>query len=170
MVELSGGHLTCDLPRYLKDHVRGFWGQRDLLNDTAAKFACGDFKIMRELRTWFLHVHAGQDVQVWGMDLPVKNVYRMFLLGAFRLPISWENHHELLNAIPILWNLGRGLDNPVKILEELKKSNRRHSVSRSQILKLKSYIGNAKTCSPKRPKGKKARSINPLEYNEPSSP
>jgi len=57
MVELSGGHLTCDLPRYLKDHVRGFWGQRDLLNDAAAKFACGDFKIMRQLRTWFFHVH-----------------------------------------------------------------------------------------------------------------
>ncbi|CAG8658021.1 10211_t:CDS:2 [Funneliformis caledonium] len=169
MVELSGGHLTCDLPRYLKDHVRGFWGQRDLLNDAAAKFACGDFKIMRQLRTWFLHVH-GQDVQVWGMDLPVKNVYRMFLLGAFRLPISWENHHELLSAIPILWNLGRGLDNTIKILEELKKSNRRHSISRSQVLKLKSYIGDTKTCSPKRPKGKKARSINPLKYNEPSSP
>ena len=53
MVELSDGHLTCDLPRYLKGHVRGFWGQHDLLNDAATKFACGDFKIMRQLRTWF---------------------------------------------------------------------------------------------------------------------
>lgn len=30
-VEMSGGHQTNDQPRYLKDHVRGFRGQRDLL-------------------------------------------------------------------------------------------------------------------------------------------
>ncbi|CAG8511998.1 15315_t:CDS:10, partial [Racocetra persica] len=33
MVKLSGSYLTNDLPHYLKDHVKGYWGCRDLLND-----------------------------------------------------------------------------------------------------------------------------------------
>jgi hypothetical protein len=57
MVVLSGGYLTFDLPRYLKDHVKGFCGCRDLLNDILLKYSLGDFKIMRNLRVWFLHCH-----------------------------------------------------------------------------------------------------------------
>lgn len=34
MVELSGGYLTKDIPRYLKDHIKGYWECIDLLNDT----------------------------------------------------------------------------------------------------------------------------------------
>ncbi|PKY53459.1 hypothetical protein RhiirA4_471674 [Rhizophagus irregularis] len=57
MVELSGGYLTFDMPRYLKDHIKGFCGCRDLLNDICLRYSLGDFKIMRHLRVWFLHCH-----------------------------------------------------------------------------------------------------------------
>lgn len=57
MIELSGGYLTFDMPRYLKDHVKGYWGCRDLLNDITTKYSHGDFKIMRRLRVWFFHAH-----------------------------------------------------------------------------------------------------------------
>lgn len=57
MVELSGGYLTSDLPRYLKDHVKGYWGCRDLLNDIVRKYNRGDYKIFRRLRSWFFHIH-----------------------------------------------------------------------------------------------------------------
>ncbi|GBC22860.2 hypothetical protein GLOIN_2v1478829 [Rhizophagus irregularis DAOM 181602=DAOM 197198] len=67
MIELSGGYNTNDFPRYLKDHVRGCWGMQ---NNIATKLAFGDYKNMRQLRAWFLHTHGGQDVQVWGMDIP----------------------------------------------------------------------------------------------------
>ncbi|CAG8768493.1 23392_t:CDS:2, partial [Gigaspora rosea] len=83
MVELSGNYLTKDLPRYLKDHVKGYWGCRDLLNDIITNFNHSDYKIMRHLRVWFFHVH-GLEVQIWGMDLPVSKVYRMFLIAPSR--------------------------------------------------------------------------------------
>ncbi|CAB4443696.1 unnamed protein product [Rhizophagus irregularis] len=164
MVELSGGYLTSDLPRYLKDHVKGYWGCRDLLNDIVRKYNRGDYKIFRRLRSWFFHIH-GLEVQIWGMDLPVSKSYRMFLIGVFRLPISWEDHHELVNALRILRNLGRGLDDTLKILEELKKSHRRNSVLHSHSSILKSHIGDAKS-SPKKPAGKNSRFINPLMYHD----
>uniref|UniRef100_U9SNZ8 Uncharacterized protein n=2 Tax=Rhizophagus irregularis TaxID=588596 RepID=U9SNZ8_RHIID len=164
MVELSGGYLTSDLPRYLKDHVKGYWGCRDLLNDIVRKYNRGDYKIFRRLRSWFFHIH-GLEVQIWGMDLPVSKSYRMFLIGAFRLPISWEDHHELVNALRILRNLRRGLDDTLKILEELKKSHRRNSVLHSHSSILKSHIGDAKS-SPKKLAGKNSRFINPLMYHD----
>ncbi|CAG8674561.1 11000_t:CDS:2, partial [Dentiscutata heterogama] len=55
MVELSGGYLTNDLPRYLKDHVKGYWGCRDLLNDVITNF------------------NHGLEVQIWrGLDDTLK--------------------------------------------------------------------------------------------------
>ncbi|CAG8822348.1 1372_t:CDS:2, partial [Dentiscutata erythropus] len=57
MIEISGGYLNSDTPRYIKDHVKGYWGCRDILNDTVKKYNRGDYKILRNLRTWFFHVH-----------------------------------------------------------------------------------------------------------------
>ncbi|CAG8667140.1 7760_t:CDS:10, partial [Ambispora leptoticha] len=109
MIELSGGYLTFDMPHYLKDHVKGYLGSRDLLNDIFTRFNRGDYEIMRRLRTWFFHMHdklIELNVQVWEMDLPVSKTYQMFLINTFQLPISWKNHHELVHALRILWNLG----------------------------------------------------------------
>ncbi|CAG8636112.1 9749_t:CDS:2, partial [Racocetra fulgida] len=51
MVELSGGYLTNDLPRYLKDHVKGYWGCRDLLNDVITNFNHDDtLKVLEEFK------------------------------------------------------------------------------------------------------------------------
>ncbi|RUS24897.1 hypothetical protein BC938DRAFT_472933 [Jimgerdemannia flammicorona] len=47
------------------------------------------------------------DVQIWGMDLPIKRVYRMFLLGTFQFPIRWEEHDQLLRGLPVLWALAK---------------------------------------------------------------
>ncbi|RUP44015.1 hypothetical protein BC936DRAFT_150074, partial [Jimgerdemannia flammicorona] len=49
IVELSGGPQTADLPRYIKDHVRGLWSMRDLLNDiiVGPDFSSGNFAEMR---------------------------------------------------------------------------------------------------------------------------
>ncbi|CAJ0762444.1 404_t:CDS:2 [Entrophospora sp. SA101] len=49
MVELSSGYLTSDMPRYIKDHVKGYWGCHDILNDIVKKCNCGDHKILRNL-------------------------------------------------------------------------------------------------------------------------
>ncbi|CAG8523913.1 2512_t:CDS:10 [Scutellospora calospora] len=160
MVELSGGYLTSDTPRYVKDHVKGCWGCRDILNDIVKKYNHGDYKILRNLRTWFFHIH-GQEVQVWGMDLPVSKVYRMFLIGTFYLPINWDEHNELVHALRILWNLGRGLDNSFKLLEEFKKSHRRNTALHSQSSILKDCVGNVNENSPLNPTSKRARIINP---------
>ncbi|CAG8543540.1 7159_t:CDS:2 [Diversispora eburnea] len=70
MVEFSGGYLNSDMPRYIKDHVKG------------------------------------QEVQVWGMDILVSKIYRMFLIG---------------------------LDDYFKLFEEFKKSPTKYS--RSSLLK-----------------------------------
>ncbi|CAG8655467.1 11457_t:CDS:10 [Ambispora gerdemannii] len=153
MVELSGGYLTKDTPRYLKDHIKGNWGCRDLLNEIITKYNHGDYKILRRLRVWFFHIH-GLEVQIWGMDLPVAKTYRMFLIGAFYLPISWDNHYELVHALRVLRNLRRGLDDFLEVLEELKKSHRRNTIIRFQSSTLKRYIGDAKS-SPQKPTGKK---------------
>ncbi|CAG8601925.1 1509_t:CDS:10, partial [Dentiscutata heterogama] len=160
MVELSGGYLTSDMPRYVKDHVKGCWGCRDILNDIVKKYNRGDYKILRKLRTWFFHIH-GQEVQVWGMDLPVSKVYRMFLIGTFYLPINWDEHYELVHALRILCNLGRGLDNSFKLLEEFKKSHRRNTALHSRSSILKDYVSNVNESSPLNPTGKRARTINP---------
>ncbi|GES73332.1 kinase-like domain-containing protein [Rhizophagus clarus] len=171
MIEMSGGYNTDDFPRYLKDHVRGCWGMRDILNNIATMLPCGDYKVMRQLRTWFLHTH-GLDVQLWGIDIPVKKVYRMFLLGTFRFPINWEDHYELMHALPILWNFGKGLSDSAEVLENLKKSHNRNSISSSKTLALKTYIRHIKQ-SPKKPIGKKARTINPMkreQLEDPPSP
>ncbi|CAG8629560.1 11116_t:CDS:2 [Funneliformis caledonium] len=159
MVELSGGYLTKDMPRYLKDHVKGYWGCRDLLNDIIINFKNGDYKILRHLRVWFFHIH-GLEVQIWGMDLPVSKIYRMFLIGTFWFPISWENHHELVHALRVLQNLRRGLDDTLKVFEEFKRSHCRNTLLHFQFPVLKSYIGDAKS-SPQKPTGKKSRIINP---------
>ncbi|CAH1763095.1 6400_t:CDS:2 [Entrophospora sp. SA101] len=143
MIELSGRYNTHDFPQYLKDHVHGCWGQHDLLNNIAMMLLYGNYKNMRHLRTWFFHTH-GKDVQIWGMDLPVKKIYCMFLLGTFQLPISWESHHELLCALLILWNFGRGLNDSVNVLEELKKTHHRNSLLHSQASALKRYIRHIK--------------------------
>ncbi|CAG8562785.1 10805_t:CDS:10 [Diversispora eburnea] len=132
MVELSGRYLTKDMPRYLKDHVKGYWGCRDLLNDIIIKFKHSDYKILRRLRL---------QVQIWGMDLNVSKIYRMFLIGTFQFPISWENHHELACAK----GFAKSKNDSLKVFEELKKSHCRNT--------LKSYIGDAKS-SPQKPIGK----------------
>ncbi|CAG8729583.1 10674_t:CDS:2, partial [Ambispora leptoticha] len=115
--------------------------------------------ILRRLRVWFFHIH-GLEVQIWGMDLPVSKIYRMFLIGTFRFPISWENHHELVHALRVLQNLGRGLDDTLKVFEEFKRSHCRNTLLHFQFPALKSYIGDAKS-SPQKPTGKKSRIINP---------
>ncbi|CAG8644531.1 18126_t:CDS:10, partial [Acaulospora morrowiae] len=168
MVELSGGYLTKDTPRYLKDHVKGYWGCRDLLNEIITKFNHGDYKILRRLRVWFFHIH-GLEVQIWGMDLPVAKTYRMFLIGAFYLPISWDNHYELVHALRVLQNLRRGLDDSLEVLEELKKSHRRNTIIRFQSSTLKIYISDAKS-SPQKPTGKKSRIINPVAITNKQEP
>ncbi|RUP44878.1 hypothetical protein BC936DRAFT_148910 [Jimgerdemannia flammicorona] len=167
-VEISGGHQTNDQPRYLKDHVRGFRGQRDLLDDAAAKLAAGEYHIMRHLRMWFLHTH-GLDVQIWGMDLPVKRVYRMFLLGTFKFPIHWEDHDQLLRGLPILWALAMGLEISLNTLDKLKKSNRVRGVGQiKKSVSLTNYVG-IKMDTPTKPKGKKSRTIKPMREGS-SSP
>nr|CAG8527328.1 837_t:CDS:2 [Entrophospora candida] len=102
MVKLSGGYLTFDMPRYLKDHIKGFCGCHDLLNDI------------------FLKNRLGLDVQVWGMDLPASKVYRMFLIGTFQFPINWDEHYKLVPALKILWNLGQfsALENIISNVED----------------------------------------------------
>ncbi|RUP44893.1 hypothetical protein BC936DRAFT_148889 [Jimgerdemannia flammicorona] len=87
MLEISGGHLTNDLPRYLKDHVCGFWGMRDLLDYIAGKLSKGDISIMRKLHIWFIHVYE-HEIQVWSMDLPASGIYHMTLIDKISLPIN----------------------------------------------------------------------------------
>lgn len=59
VVELSGGPQTVDLPRYIKDHVRGLWCMRDLLNDITMHpaFSNGSFADMRYVQVFFFHTH-----------------------------------------------------------------------------------------------------------------
>ncbi|RUS17890.1 hypothetical protein BC937DRAFT_89377 [Endogone sp. FLAS-F59071] len=104
-VEISGGPLTNDRPRYLKDHVRGVLGLRDLVDESAVKLASGDFNTLRRVKMWFVHVY-GLSLEIWSMDLPVKGVYRMALLGTFKLPIHFDDRDQLLQCLPILWQLG----------------------------------------------------------------
>ena len=56
-VEISGGPSTNDRPRYLKDHVRGVLGLRDLVDETAVKLASGDLNTLRRMKIWFVHVY-----------------------------------------------------------------------------------------------------------------
>ncbi|CAG8496648.1 15589_t:CDS:2, partial [Funneliformis mosseae] len=163
MVELSGGYLTSDLPRYLKDHVKGYWGCRDLLNDIVRKYNRGDYKIFRRLRSWFFHIH-GLEVQIWVWIYPFQNPTERFSLVLFgsqlvgKIIMNWRMH---LGFCEIL----EGLDDTLKILEELKKSHRRNSVFHSQSSKLMSHIGDAKS-SPQKPIGKNSRFINLLMYHD----
>ncbi|RUS16216.1 hypothetical protein BC938DRAFT_476657, partial [Jimgerdemannia flammicorona] len=161
MLEISGGHLTNDLPRYLKDHVRGFWGMRDLLDYIAGKLSKGDISIMRKLHVWFIHVY-GHEIQVWSMDLPASEIYRMTLIGKISLPINWDNHHQLLHGLPILWNFGRGIESSIATLENLCKSNRLNSLQNSPTLKV--FTGPV-ISTPTKPKGKHARQILPIDNN-----
>ena len=59
LVEMSGGPTVRDLPCYIKDHVRGYWGMRDLLNGIAAdmKYCQGSFAVMCQLRVYFIQTH-----------------------------------------------------------------------------------------------------------------
>lgn len=59
IVELSGGPQTADLPRYIKDHIRGLWSMRDLLNDITVgpDFSSGSFAEMRYVQVFFFHTH-----------------------------------------------------------------------------------------------------------------
>jgi hypothetical protein len=49
MVKLSGGYLNKNISWYIKDHVKGYWGCCDILNDTVKKYNCDDYKILRKL-------------------------------------------------------------------------------------------------------------------------
>ncbi|GBC06852.1 hypothetical protein RclHR1_00710003 [Rhizophagus clarus] len=64
----------------------------------------------------------------------------MFLLGTFQFSINWEDHYELMHALPVLWNFGKGLNNVIEVLENLRKSHNRNSISSSKTLALKTYI------------------------------
>ncbi|RUS33863.1 hypothetical protein BC938DRAFT_483433, partial [Jimgerdemannia flammicorona] len=150
MLEISVGHLTNDLPRYLKDRVRGFWGMRDLLDYITGKLSKGDISIIRKLHVWFIHVY-GHEIQVWSMDLPASRIYRMTCIGKISLPINWDNHHQLLHGLPILWNFGRGIESSIATLENLCKSNR-----------LNSFLV---ILTPTKPKEKYARQIFPIDNN-----
>lgn len=48
---------------------------------------------------------SGLNVEIWAMDLPVKEVYRMGLLGSCKFPIYWEDKTQLLPLLPLLWDL-----------------------------------------------------------------
>ncbi|RUP47778.1 hypothetical protein BC936DRAFT_145343 [Jimgerdemannia flammicorona] len=156
-VEMSGGHQTNDQPCYLKDHVRGFRGQCDLLDDAAAKYVASGYHIMRHLRTWFLHTHGK-----WGMDLPVKCVYRMFLLGTFQFPICWEEHDQLLRGLPVLWALAMSLEVSRNTLDKMKRLNCASGYLQTKKSEsLTNYIG-TKMETPAKPKGKTSRIIKPI--------
>ncbi|RUP50794.1 hypothetical protein BC936DRAFT_137662, partial [Jimgerdemannia flammicorona] len=122
MLEISVGHLTNDLPRYLKDRVRGFWGMRDLLDYITGKLSKGDISIMRKLHVWFIYVY-GHEIQVWSMDLPASRIYHMTCIGKISLSINWDNYHQLLHGLSILWNFGREIESSITTLENLCKSN-----------------------------------------------
>ncbi|RUP46323.1 hypothetical protein BC936DRAFT_147086 [Jimgerdemannia flammicorona] len=59
LLEMLGGPHTHDLPRYLKDHIRGYRCMRDLLNDIAIapEYKRGEFNIMRHIEVFFIHTH-----------------------------------------------------------------------------------------------------------------
>ncbi|KAG9285758.1 hypothetical protein G9A89_013183 [Geosiphon pyriformis] len=123
IVELSGGPQTADLPRYIKDHVRGLWSMRDLLNDiiVGPDFSSGSFAQMRYVQIFFFHTH-GLNVEIWTIDLPVKGVYRMGLLGSGILPITWEDKTQLLPLLPLLWDLRMSIVATAERLAKLKVS------------------------------------------------
>ncbi|CAJ0841840.1 4394_t:CDS:10 [Entrophospora sp. SA101] len=131
MVELSGGYLTKDTPRYLKDHVKGNWGCRDLLNEIITKYNHGDYKILRHLRVWFFHIH-GLEVQIWGMDLPVAKTYRMFLIDAFYLPIRSHNTSLPMSTPLIPSEISISNDDSPEVFEALDLKTKNQNQSKSQ--------------------------------------
>jgi hypothetical protein len=58
MVKLSGCYLTSDFPSYLKDHVKGFWKSRDLINNIIKRFNHRNHQILRRLHAWFFQIHS----------------------------------------------------------------------------------------------------------------
>ncbi|CAG8724018.1 20778_t:CDS:2, partial [Racocetra persica] len=68
-----------------------------------------------------------------------------------------DENYELVHALKILWNLGRGLDNSFKLLEKFKKSHWRNTSLHSRSSILKDYVGNVNESSPLNPTGKRAR-------------
>ncbi|RUS34319.1 hypothetical protein BC938DRAFT_481258 [Jimgerdemannia flammicorona] len=160
-VEISGGPLTNDRPRYLKDHVRGVLGLRDLVDESAVKLASGDFNTLRRVKMWFVHVY-GLSLEIWSMDLPVKGVYRMALLGTFKLPIHFDDRDQLLQCLPILWQLGEGLGESLRMLVMLKRSHSRSSVLQLTNPSLTKSLGDI-VDTPSRPTGKSSRIIYPIE-------
>ncbi|RUP50711.1 hypothetical protein BC936DRAFT_138007 [Jimgerdemannia flammicorona] len=160
-VEISGGPLTNDRPRYLKDHVRGVLGLRDLVDESAVKLASGDFNTLRRVKMWFVHVY-GLSLEIWSMDLPVKGVYRMALLGTFKLPIHFDDRDQLLQCLPILWQLGEGLGESLRMPVMLKRSHSRSSVLQLTNPSLTKSLGDI-VDTPSRPTGKSSRIIYPIE-------
>ncbi|CAG8498798.1 13585_t:CDS:2 [Funneliformis mosseae] len=45
MIELSEGYLTFDMPYYLKNHMKGYWGCHDLLNNIITKYNHGNLNL-----------------------------------------------------------------------------------------------------------------------------
>ncbi|CAG8505625.1 7508_t:CDS:2, partial [Paraglomus occultum] len=111
LVEMTGGPNVRDLPRYIKDHVRGYWGMRDLLNGIAAdmKYCQGSFAVIRRLRVYFIQTH-GLDIEIWAMDCPVSELFRMYFIGCAKLPLYWDYKNGLITLLPLLWDLKNGLE------------------------------------------------------------
>ncbi|CAG8654084.1 5195_t:CDS:10, partial [Ambispora leptoticha] len=174
LVEMTGGPTVRDLPRYIKDHVRGYWGMRDLLNGIAAdtKYCQGSFAVMRRLRVYFIQTH-GLDIETWAMDCPVSELFRMYFVGCGKLPLHWNYKNELITLLPLLWDLKNGLEKTGNSLELLKltsgqvlaksRSRKRHQTNDA----LNTYFHTQQQKSPMladtKRDTKKARTLKPHE-------
>ncbi|RUP50204.1 LOW QUALITY PROTEIN: hypothetical protein BC936DRAFT_139987 [Jimgerdemannia flammicorona] len=100
LLEMSGGPHTHDLPRYIKDHVRGFWCMRDMLNDivTGHDYKRGEFAFMRHVNVFFIHSHGVLLlVALVRNETTLINILIMFL--SFRTSIG-----NLVNGPSSNWN------------------------------------------------------------------
>lgn len=45
---------------------------------------------------------AGPNVEIWFMDLPVQEIYRMELLESNKILLMWEERAQLIFLLPLL--------------------------------------------------------------------
>ncbi|KAJ3119970.1 hypothetical protein HK098_004989 [Nowakowskiella sp. JEL0407] len=119
-VELSGPISETSKPRYIKDHIRGTYLSRDMLDVLARdeRFNKGSMNVFRELKIVFLQTF-NQHIELWYTNWATKGLYRMILVNCCELPKDWKSKSASLSFLWLMWTMRNIVEDTCEHLQTL---------------------------------------------------
>ncbi|KAI8144736.1 hypothetical protein BJV82DRAFT_57723 [Fennellomyces sp. T-0311] len=123
LLETSKAYDAASPTKFNYDFHKGMYGSVAMLKTIADRFRYASFKVFSRLKLYFLHAHT-EHIRLWSISCPEPRVFLMMREDKCTVPVdSNDDPKVLLDYIGFSWTFKERLENTLKVLSDLEKSN-----------------------------------------------